>query len=139
MDAIELLLTRQSDPRLIAPAPNNSQLDIIKQAALRVPDHGCLAPWQFIVVAEDARERLGEIYYQSAVAEQQDEKVINRAKELPLRAPMINHCHCQISSAPKSTAYRTSTKCWLCCVSYATSSFCAGTGWCLAYWLLCAK
>ena len=101
MDAIELLLTRQSDPRLIAPAPNNSQLDIIKQAALRVPDHGCLAPWQFIVVAEDARERLGEIYYQSAVAEQQDEKVINRAKELPLRAPMIIIAIAKYQAHPK--------------------------------------
>ncbi|MGO2127896.1 MAG: NAD(P)H nitroreductase [Pseudoalteromonas prydzensis] len=101
MDAIELLLTRQSDPRLIAPAPNNSQLEIIKQAALRVPDHGALAPWQFIVVAGDARERLGEIYYQSAVAEQQDEKVINRAKELPLRAPMIIIAIAKYQAHPK--------------------------------------
>jgi len=89
MDAIELLLTRQSDPRLIQPAPNDEQLAIIKQAALRVPDHGCIAPWQFIIVEGEGRDRLGEIYYKSAVTEQQDEKVISRAKELPLRAPMI--------------------------------------------------
>jgi len=42
MDAIELLLTRQSDAKLTAPGPNSEQLDIIKQAALRVPDHGCM-------------------------------------------------------------------------------------------------
>lgn len=89
MNAIELLLTRQSDPKLSEPAPNKDQLEIIQQAALRVPDHGCLAPWQFIIVQDEARKKLGEIYHQSAVAEQQEEKVINRAKELPLRAPMI--------------------------------------------------
>ncbi|TMP02725.1 NAD(P)H nitroreductase [Pseudoalteromonas sp. S3178] len=89
MNAIELLLTRQSDSKLTEPGPSPEQLDIIKQAALRVPDHGCIAPWQFIIVQGAAREKLGEIYHQCALAEQQPEKVINRAKELPLRAPMI--------------------------------------------------
>ena len=89
MDAIELLLTRQSDSKLTEPGPSIEQLNIIKQAALRVPDHGCIAPWQFIVVEGQAREKLGSIYHESAVAEQQEDKVINRAKELPLRAPMI--------------------------------------------------
>ncbi|KTF14439.1 NAD(P)H nitroreductase [Pseudoalteromonas sp. 10-33] len=89
MDAIELLLTRQSDSKLTGPGPSPEQLDIIKQAALRVPDHGCIAPWQFIMVQGDARIKLGEIYYQCALAEQQPEKVVNRAKDLPLRAPVI--------------------------------------------------
>ena len=89
MDAIELLLTRQSDSKLTEPGPSIEQLNIIKEAALRVPDHGCIAPWQFIVVEGQAREKLGSIYHESAVAEQQEDKVINRAKELPLRAPMI--------------------------------------------------
>ncbi|KTD98260.1 NAD(P)H nitroreductase [Pseudoalteromonas sp. H71] len=89
MDAIELLLTRQSDSKLTEPGPSPEQLDIIKQAALRVPDHGCIAPWQFILVQGDARIKLGEMYYQCALAEQQSEKVVNRAKDLPLRAPVI--------------------------------------------------
>jgi len=89
MDAIELLLTRQSDSKLSFPGPSHAQLDTIKKAALKVPDHGGLAPWQFIVVEEDGRDRLGDIFYNSAVAEQQPEKVINRAKELPHRAPMV--------------------------------------------------
>ena len=84
MDAIELLLSRQSDAKLTEPGPNEEQLNIIQQAGLRVPDHGCIAPWQYIIVQGDARHKLGEIYYQSALAEQQAEKVINRAKELSL-------------------------------------------------------
>ena len=89
MDALELLTTRQSDSNLSFPGPNLEQLEIIKKAALKVPDHGGLAPWKFIVVEEDGRDKLGEIYYQAAVAEQQDERTISRAKELPQRAPML--------------------------------------------------
>lgn len=89
MNAIELLLTRQSDAKLTEPGPNEEQLAVIQQAALRVPDHGCIAPWQFIVVQGDARHKLGDIFQQSAIAEQQAEKMIERTKEHPLRAPMI--------------------------------------------------
>jgi len=101
MDAIELLLTRQSDPKLSFPGPNQAQLEIIKKAALKVPDHGGLAPWQFFIVEEAGRERLGEIYYQSAIAEQQDEKTISRAKELPQRAPMIIIAVAKYQAHPK--------------------------------------
>jgi nitroreductase len=101
MNAIELLLTRQSDAKLTAPGPNAEQLAVIQQAALRVPDHGGIAPWQFIIVEAEARQKLGEIYYQSAVAEQQAEKVINRAKELPLRAPMIVIAIAKYQAHPK--------------------------------------
>ncbi|MBD1581356.1 NAD(P)H nitroreductase [Pseudoalteromonas sp. S16_S37] len=89
MDAIELLTTRQSDSNLSFPGPSAEQLEVIKKAALKVPDHGGLTPWQFIIVADDARDKLGEIYYQAAVAEEQDERTISRAKALPQRAPMI--------------------------------------------------
>ncbi|CAH9055429.1 Putative NAD(P)H nitroreductase YdjA [Pseudoalteromonas holothuriae] len=89
MDAIELLTTRQSDSNLSFPGPSTEQLEVIKKAALKVPDHGGLTPWQFIVVHEQARDKLGEIYHQAAVEEQQGERTISRAKSLPQRAPMI--------------------------------------------------
>lgn len=89
MDAIELLTTRQSDSQLSYPGPNESQLEIIKKAALKVPDHGGLTPFRFIIVDEQSRDKLGEIYYQAAVEEEQDERTIARAKALPQRAPML--------------------------------------------------
>lgn len=101
MDALTLLQTRQSDPRLIAPGPSEEQLEIIQRAAIKVPDHGCLAPWRFIVVEGDARHRLGDIYHQAAVAENQDERTVNRAKELPLRAPMIIIAIADVKENPK--------------------------------------
>lgn len=92
MEALDLLLNRQSDSKLAEPGPSPEQFDIIKQAALRVPDHAALKPWQFIVVEGDARAKLGEIYYQAAQLENADEAICQRAKELPLRAPTILIC-----------------------------------------------
>ena len=45
METIELLQTRRSNKKLIAPAPNKAQLEQIFQAALRTPDHGKLQPY----------------------------------------------------------------------------------------------
>ncbi|WP_125779996.1 NAD(P)H nitroreductase [Pseudoalteromonas rubra] len=89
MDAIELLLTRQSDSNLSFPGPDAGQLEVIQKAALKVPDHGGLKPWRFFVVEEQGRERLGEIFHQAAVEEQQEQRIIDRAKSLPERAPML--------------------------------------------------
>ncbi|WP_338725291.1 NAD(P)H nitroreductase [Shewanella baltica] len=89
MDAIELLLTRQSTPRLIAPAPDASQLKIILDAAIRVPDHGALAPWEFIIATDQGLNTLADIFVEAAKASGADEDFVNRAKGMPMRAPMV--------------------------------------------------
>lgn len=94
MNAIDLLLNRQSDSKLQAPGPTKEQLSIIQQAALKVPDHAALKPWEFIIVEGEKRHKLGEIYYQSAIKNLNpenpvDAKAIQRSKDMPLRAPMI--------------------------------------------------
>ncbi len=60
-DAIELLTTRRSvKPRdMAAPGPSPAELDTILTIGARVPDHGKLAPWRFIVFEGDARLRAG--------------------------------------------------------------------------------
>lgn len=49
-----LLATRRSGkPRdMIAPGPDAAQLRAILTAAMRVPDHGKLAPWRFVVIED---------------------------------------------------------------------------------------
>ncbi|MCS6173710.1 NAD(P)H nitroreductase [Shewanella baltica] len=89
MDAIELLLTRQSTPRLIAPAPDATQLKIILDAAIRVPDHGALAPWEFIIATDQGLNTLAEIFVEAAKASGADEDFVNKAKGMPMRAPMV--------------------------------------------------
>jgi nitroreductase len=62
-DAIELLKTRRSvKPReMTGPGPSSAELDTILTIGARVPDHGKLAPWRFIVFEGEARERAGEV------------------------------------------------------------------------------
>ena len=65
-DAIELLKTRRSvKPReMTPPGPSAAELETILTIGARVPDHGKLAPWRFIVFEGDARVRAGEIIAQ---------------------------------------------------------------------------
>src|ERR1041385_7634583 len=60
-DTIELLLSRRSGSAkaMIGPGPDSMQLRQILTAAIRVPDHGKLFPWRFIVFEGEARTRLG--------------------------------------------------------------------------------
>jgi nitroreductase len=62
-DALELLKTRRSvKPReMTAPGPSAAELETILTIGARVPDHGKLAPWRFIVFEGEARKRAGEI------------------------------------------------------------------------------
>jgi nitroreductase len=62
-DAINLLKTRRSvKPReMTGPGPSPADLETILTIGARVPDHGKLAPWRFIVFEGDARHRAGEV------------------------------------------------------------------------------
>jgi nitroreductase len=53
---IDLLLTRRSAKArdMVAPGPSEAELATILQAAARVPDHGKLAPWAFVVIEDRA-------------------------------------------------------------------------------------
>ena len=55
-------MQRRSVPsrQLGAPGPDATQRRALFEAAMRVPDHGKLAPWRFLTIEGDARHRLGE-------------------------------------------------------------------------------
>jgi nitroreductase len=65
-DALELLKIRRSvKPReMSGPGPSASELDTILTIGARVPDHGKLTPWRFIVFEGEARARAGDIIAQ---------------------------------------------------------------------------
>ena len=60
-NALELLTTRRSFKavELGGPAPSAAELDTLLTIASRVPDHGKLTPWRFIVFEGDARYTAG--------------------------------------------------------------------------------
>ena len=60
-EATHLLATRRSIPimMLAGPAPSGEELDRILTIAARVPDHGKLAPWRFILYRGEAAAGIG--------------------------------------------------------------------------------
>lgn len=60
-DVKEHLATRRSIPipALQEPAPTGEELERILTLAVRVPDHGKLAPWRFILIREENARALG--------------------------------------------------------------------------------
>ncbi|CAB0149919.1 Putative NAD(P)H nitroreductase YdjA [Pseudidiomarina piscicola] len=92
MQALELLTTRSSMPRLIEPAPSSAQFELMQRAAGRAPDHMALMPYRFVVFEKDARHRLGDIYRAAAQQKGLSDDACLKASQLPLRAPMVIAC-----------------------------------------------
>jgi nitroreductase len=62
MHPLDFLNSRRSVPsrQLGEPGPSDQQLEQLLAAAIRVPDHGKLAPWRLLLIRGAARLRLGE-------------------------------------------------------------------------------
>ena len=88
MDALDALLNRVSAPRLMAPAPDAMQREVLFRAALRAPDHGQLRPWRFITVEGAALTELGELFA-SALPAGASPEALAKARAMPLRAPLL--------------------------------------------------
>ena len=91
MDALELLIGRESAVKLASPGPDQEALDKMFQSALRAPDHGRLRPWRFVIVPEDKRERFGELM--ADCLRRMDPAVsadaLQRERDKAMRAPVI--------------------------------------------------
>ena len=92
-EIIDFLLTRRSVTarNLTEPGPSEEQLDMILRAAHRVPDHGKLGPWRFIILKGNARAAFGEILGAAYKKENPDafDELIEVEKERFQRAPVI--------------------------------------------------
>jgi nitroreductase len=92
-DALELLQTRRSVKpiELAGPAPTASEVDTLLRIASRVPDHGKLAPWRFILFEGDARAAAGEVIASVFRADRPDAKAdqIDFERKRLARAPLV--------------------------------------------------
>ncbi len=99
-----LIETRRSaKPRdLAGPGPSAAELDRILTIAARTPDHGKLAPWRFVIVADSQRERLAALVRDALAKEEPDalpakyakaEEFAHNAGQLVvlISAPVENH------------------------------------------------
>jgi nitroreductase len=91
--ALDLLLSRRSGSAkaMTGPGPSADELRRILAAGARVPDHGKLAPWRFIVFEGDARARMGEVLVEALAANepQASEERVAVERGRFLRAPIV--------------------------------------------------
>src|SRR5882672_6376272 len=91
-DAIDLLLSRRSGSAkaMTGPGPSADELRAILTAAARVPDHGKLFPWRFILFEGEARARFGEVAAECLKAsEATTEERLAMERGRFLRAPVV--------------------------------------------------
>ncbi len=62
-ETLDLLHKRRSVVALnmTEPGPTKDDLEAILRAGMRVPDHGKLSPWRFVIIEGDARLTLGRV------------------------------------------------------------------------------
>ncbi len=92
-DALELLTTRRSFKagELTGPAPSPAEVEKLLTVASRVPDHGKLTPWRFIVFEGDARQAAGDAIVDAFRAKYPDAKAehIEAERKRLTRAPLV--------------------------------------------------
>jgi nitroreductase len=92
-DALSLLSTRRSVKpiELSGPSPSAAEIDTILTIASRVPDHGKLTPWRFIVFEGDARTAIGETIAEAFRSDRPDATAdqIEFERNRMARAPLV--------------------------------------------------
>jgi len=90
---IELLRTRRSlkPVELTGPGPSPADLDTLLTIASRVPDHGKLIPWRFVVFEGDGRRKAGEAIAAAFLAKYPDAKPeqVEFERNRLARAPLV--------------------------------------------------
>jgi nitroreductase len=92
-DALTLLSTRRSVKpiELTGPAPSPAEIDTLLTVASRVPDHGKLTPWRFIVFEGDARAAIGAMIADAFKADRPDSTAdqVEFERNRLARAPLV--------------------------------------------------
>jgi nitroreductase len=90
---IDYLKTRRSTPafQMREPGPSRGEIESILRLAVRVPDHGKIAPWRFIVYSGDVRERISMQLSAIAKADKPElsEEMIKVEETRFTRAPLV--------------------------------------------------
>ncbi|WP_224815565.1 nitroreductase [Hasllibacter sp. MH4015] len=133
-EALDFLLTRRSrPPRMMGRrAPDPDTLRILLTAAVRVPDHGKLEPWRFLLLDAPACQRLAALTRTRGAAlgieAKRIEKDASGFADAPLIAAVISSPKSE-SLVPEREQYASAAAV---CLSLLNASLAAGWG---AVWL----
>lgn len=136
IDALDLLRTRRSARviDLVEPGPAPEALDTLLTIAARVPDHGKLAPWRFVVFAGEGRARAGEALAAvlAAADPQVSEKRLAEERGRLLRAPVVVGVISKAGPHPKISEWEQVLSSAACCQNLLLAAAALGFG---ATWL----
>lgn len=94
---VQYLLSRQSMKFVQAPGPNDDELALILQAAMRAPDHGRLRPWRFKILRNEAIQKLADLAIRATrdagieMTEAKEETTRRWLREVPLMLAVACH------------------------------------------------
>jgi len=90
-DALDLLLSRRSGSAkaMTGPGPSPAQVETILAAAARVPDHGKLFPWRFILFEGEGRGRMGDLLAESLPPAEATPERRETERQRFARAPLV--------------------------------------------------
>ena len=135
-DTIDFLKVRRSvKPReMSGPGPTAAELDTILTIGARVPDHGKLAPWRFIVFEGDARVRAGEAIARVFAENNPAAPAADIAAEKLrlMEAPLVIAVVSSIRPHPKVPAWEQELSAGASCLNIVTAATALGYG---ANWL----
>jgi nitroreductase len=106
MQAIDLLLRRNSARTLTEPAPDAAALECMFESAVHAPDHGHLRPWRFVVIDTAARGAFGDVLAAHLHRKHAalSEETLQRERQKAFRAPMIVVVAAHVAAAVKIPA-----------------------------------
>jgi nitroreductase len=93
-ETLDYLLRRRSLPlkQMGGPGPSRAQVETMLCAAMRVPDHGKMFPWYFIVLEGEARAEAGKLLaaaWREEQPQQAEPAKLDLEAERFLRAPCV--------------------------------------------------
>lgn len=93
LETLSVLARRRSTPIALMsePGPDHAAIEAMIRLAARVPDHGKLGPWRFLVIEKNARLRAGEKFAEITRIKnpQADDAMIEAERQRFARAPVV--------------------------------------------------
>lgn len=105
-ETLDLLALRRSTlaREMKGPGPSAEEIDDLIRIAARVPDHGKLGPWRFIVFEGDGRLRFGDALAEIFTASEPaaDDERIEFERQRLMRAPTVICIVSKVTDHPKA-------------------------------------
>ena len=131
--ALEFLAHRRSyPPKLLRePGPDRAEIERLLTLAARVPDHGKLEPWRFLVIERAALDHLAPLVRQEALAAGQDEAAADKAASA-FASPVIVAVISTPVKSPKVPGWEQMLSAGAVCLGLVNAALASGWG---AAWL----